>query len=316
MNIKKEPASNRTIISGVKPFNLQYTLECGQAFRWRPYEDTDPDWNGIGRHSYVGVAGGRILRLWQEAGDVDNLVVEDVDGDMVDFVIRYFGLEKDHQRIESELKQMDPVLSKAVEFASGLRLASQDPWECLISFIISARNSIPLIQRAVENLCKTFGHEIQDGFFAFPEPRALASAPVDEIEKCGTGFRAPYVKLAAETVSSGALNFEALRELSSDEIRKALLSLKGVGPKIADCVLLFGLGRYEAFPVDIWIARIMSFFYFGGKQVPLEQIRGFAVRQFGRLAGYAQEYLYYYARTCLARDLRSFARDTSRRNSY
>ncbi|HHY47114.1 MAG TPA: 8-oxoguanine DNA glycosylase [Firmicutes bacterium] len=282
---------NMAIITEIAPFHLERTLECGQAFRW--YR------TGTG---YAGVVGGVALRVRQE--DADSLTILDCDKDTIDLVIRYFRLREDHAGIEASLSSMDPALAEAVSFASGLRLLDQDPWECLISFIVSARNRIPLIKRAIEALSREFGRPLAGGFFAFPEAPSLASAAVESIERCGTGFRAPYIKMAAERIMGSHFDFDQLRTLPIDEARARLLEFKGVGPKVADCVLLFGCGRYEAFPVDTWIARVMSYLYFGGREVPLRRIREFASRRFGPLAGYAQEYLYYYAREHISRALR------------
>lgn len=318
------------IIGGIDPFSLFHTLECGQAFRWERCGD-----------GYMGVVRGRVLVLRQTPEGLG--ILGDATQEVIDLVVDYFDLERDYASIEAVLRDTDAFLAQAVEFGSGLRILRQEPWECLISFIISAHNRIPFIKRAVEALSFRFGERIGSatdvgacryadfppslwavrangrgrvgeavdadsaehcsrgpGFFSFPGPLLLASASLEDLAGCYVGFRAPYIREAAMKVASGELDLESLRKLDTPSARSRLMQLRGVGDKVADCVLLFSLGKTDVFPMDIWIARVMHDVYLKGEAISksrfLQAVREFAAGKFGPLQGYAQEYLYHYAR--------------------
>ncbi|MEW6228803.1 MAG: DNA glycosylase [Bacillota bacterium] len=294
-----ESRDEEVVISGIAPFNLKETLESGQAFRW------------AGEDVFTGVVRGRVLRVRQDGDEL--VLMTPVDDEAVHMVIRYFALDMDHASIERRLVEKDAALEWAVGFSPGLRLLRQDPWECLISFILSARNAIPLIRRTVEQIARTYGDPIvaEEGsegpgttcFFSFPTPGRLASASVLDLVNCGAGFRSQYVKVTAERIASGDFSLAGLKDLGYDKAKAKLMELRGVGEKVADCVLLFSLGFYEAFPIDVWMTRVMRYIYFGGRKVPTSVIAEFARRRFGDLAGYAQQYLFHYARKKLAAQL-------------
>lgn len=322
-----EEAGDGWLVRGLSAFNLKHTLECGQAFRWERAEDG----------TYVGVVSGHAVRL-REAGGKDSLWIgypcaspaSDAPGPLrtsassapgspaqpegaperafLEMVVDYLRLRDDHAALEGDLSRMDPILAEAVRAVGGIRILKQDPWECLISYIISARNSIPAISRTVERISARWGELVWDGptgrRYSFPKPEALARAGVEEIETCGASFRSGYIAAAARLVASGDLDLESLRSFGYLEAREALMGLRGVGPKIADCVCLFSLGHFESFPVDVWIYRAMKHLYFGGEDVGMPAMWEFARDRFGPLAGCAQEYIFYYARGRLARALR------------
>lgn len=286
------------IISGISPFDLEETLTSGQAFRW----------TGCG--TFTGVVRGRVIKVRQKGA---SLVLEaPVDDEGVQMVTEYFALDTDHAEIERLLCEKDDALKCAVGFAPGLRLLRQEPWECLVTFILSAHNAIPLIQRTVERIAGAYGDPIPssdpecagDAHFGFPTPDQLARPGVAGIAGCGAGFRAPYVREAAERIASGSFDLPGLGKLAYADAKERLMELRGVGKKIADCVLLFSLGFYQAFPIDIWMTRVMRYFYFDGKKVPISTIAEFAGQRFGDLAGYAQQYLFHYARKKLASEIR------------
>lgn len=295
-----ESRGEEVVISGIAPFNLKQILESGQAFRW------------AGEDVFTGVVRARVLRVRQDGDEL--VLMSPVDDEAVHMVIRYFALDTDHASVERRLVERDAALERAVGFSPGLRLLRQDPWECLISFILSARNAIPLIRRTVEQIAATFGDPIaaEEGsedpgaasFFSFPTPGRLSSASVLDLVECGAGFRSQYVKTAAERIASGDFSLAGLKDLGYERAKAKLTELRGVGEKIADCVLLFSLGFYEAFPIDVWMTRVMRYVYFGGRKVPIGVIAEFAHRRFGDLAGYAQQYLFHYARKKLADQLR------------
>ncbi len=285
-----------TIIKGVDAFNLENTLLCGQAFRWEKV-----------RECFKGVIYGKHFSLRQ----AEDCIVADApleDGD-IDLLVRYLCLDTDHREIEERLKRIDSVLSCAIERYPGIRILRQDPWETLISFIISARNSIPSIRRCINLLSERFGRlicEDADGrrYYSFPSPEELAKAEVDDIVGCGASFRGKYIYETTRMILDGKVDLDAVKGLPSDEGRTVLQTLPGVGPKIADCVLLFAMEKYDVFPIDVWMNRVMRFIYMDGAEVKLAEMQRFARERFGELAGFAQEYLYYYARSVIADELR------------
>lgn len=289
------------LITGFDSFDLHATCQCGQAFRWRR--------TGGNGEIEEGVVEGRLIRLEQCN---DGLIVHrPACRETVDIVVRYFRLEHAHSLIEDTLEALDPVMARAVSTSRGLRLAAQDPWECLISYILSANNSVQQISRVVESLADTWGsptlgegpsHSLRR---AFPGPEALGNATECDVRACKAGFRAIAVCQAAEKVSSGKLDLDKLSRMSYSSARAHLIELRGVGEKIADCVLLFSMGKFEAFPVDVWIERAVRHFYFSGEPASHREIRQFAAEHFGSLAGYAQEYLFNFARTRVPDALRA-----------
>lgn len=288
--------------SKIAPFSLKDTLMCGQAFRWQS--------TGNDVCAYTGVVRGKVLRVRQEG---ECLILEGpTDEDSVAMTRDYFALDVDLGEIERRLREIDPALGTAIDFAPGIRLLRQDPWEAMVTFIISARNSIPLIRRSVELLAEKYGDPIPEGrngdaceaYFAFPSPEMLAGADIEGLLQCRTGFKAPYISEAAERIASGEFDLAGVGDLEYAEAKSRLMEFRGIGNKVADCILLFAFGFYGAFPIDVWVTRIMRYFFFDSKKVPLRVISEFAHEKFGDLAGYAQQYLFYYARNKLGAEIR------------
>ena len=198
----------------------------------------------------------------------------------------YFDLETDYSCYISSVDQGDSYLKKAAEYGKGIRILKQDPWEMIITFIISQRKNIPAIKACVEKLCLRWGKEIKEGFHAFPTPEELSEASLADLSDCSLGYRAEYVYLAAKAVREGNLDIYRLESLSDEDLYSELLKLKGVGAKVANCVSLFGFHRIAAFPIDVWIDRVQRQFYNG--KFPVERYEGFA--------GIMQQYIFYYAR--------------------
>ena len=212
----------------------------------------------------------------------------------------YFDLERDYGEIKRRLSR-DPVLEKAVEFGSGIRILKQDTWEVLVSFIISANNRIPRIKATIERLCRSFGSRREEGgvtFFNFPASHRLAVLRQEDLLACGCGFRAKYVLHAARMVEEGRVDLSCLSGMTTGEARSALMCFPGVGPKVADCIMLFSMAKFDAFPVDVWVRRVMEHYYVK-RDTPLADIRRYAAERFGPLAGVAQQYLFYYARNTM-----------------
>ena len=282
------------------PFNLGHTLSCGQTFRW---EKRDNWW--------IGVVGQTALKI----SHVDDTLEFEASSDCVNtaFIRRYFSLDDDLPLIYSEIAK-DNHMRNAIKQFHGLRLVRQDPWECLISYICATYKNIPAIKQMIRNLSTRFGRPISfDGqeFHAFPEARVLAAVNMHDLKACKLGYRAVNIRETANLVSSGKFDLESLRTKSYQEAKKALLSLPGVGSKVADCVLLFSLDKLEAFPIDVWMKRVILEYYsqFFESGFP-ERIRyrrslsrrdyqilyDFGRHYFGEYLGYAQEYLYHYKR--------------------
>lgn len=279
---------NKIILEGIsEDFNPQHVFDCGQCFRWLKEED----------NSYTGVVQGKVVNVKKENDLIifDNTNKEDFDNIWFD----YFDLGRDYSEIKNELKVMDEYLEKATEFGKGIRILQQDGWEMLISFIISANNRIPMIQRAINNLSQKYGKFIGEyrgkKYYAFPTHEELSQASVEDIRACQTGFRDKYIKSVVDYVKENNENVLFYRRLNTDECIKELMKFNGVGPKVADCIALFGMQKYDTFPVDVWVKRVMEEFYVEDN-LSLPKIRQFALEKFGDSAGFAQQYLFYYAR--------------------
>jgi len=281
------------------PFNLERTLCCGQVFRW---EKIDGWW--------CGVISGKVVKVRQTNRGLAFQGFPEVDAD---FIERYFRLDDDLPRIFSQINR-DKHIEEAIRAFRGLRLIRQEPWECLISYMCATYKNIPAIRKMILNLSTRFGESItadRHDFYMFPRPDALAEASLKEIKRCGLGFRAKRVLDVSRRIAQEKFDLEALRKTDYEEAKRELLALPGVGPKVADCVLLFSLDQLEAFPVDVWMKHIILEFYHDhfesgfvrkvlGKTSltprEYEKINSFGRRHFGKYAGYAQEYLFHFGR--------------------
>ncbi|MFQ6074785.1 MAG: DNA-3-methyladenine glycosylase family protein [Candidatus Bathyarchaeia archaeon] len=270
------------------PFGLGFTLDCGQVFRWKR----------VGGWWY-GAVGGSAIKIRQDA---DVLIFHTGPEELgVEFVRNYFRLDDDLPRIYAEIRK-DAYVDRAIQEFYGMRIARQDPWECLISYMCATFKNIPAIRTMILRLSERFGRRLTlDGheFYTFPTADVLADADLDDLKACGLGFRARYVLEVAKKVDGGDLDLGELGGMGYSGAKDRLLRLCGVGPKVADCVLLYSLGFLNAFPVDLWVERAAQRLYFGGAGVSPAEIRGFAEEYFGGYAGYAQLYLYYGVRKSL-----------------
>ena len=280
--LRISPSGPDLIIDGVDCLDLTQTLDCGQAFRWSALPD--------GR--WQGVAGGRLLTVGREAapdGSVRLILCNTSPTDYEAFWRSYFDLDRSYAAILDAISG-DPVLCRAAEAAGGIRILRQEPWEALCSFIISQNNNIPRIKGIIDRLCRAFGDPIESGgqepFYTFPGPERLAGLGADDLACLRAGFRAKYILDAAARVARGEIDLLELAYLPMEEARASLMRIKGVGPKVADCALLFGSGRIEAFPADVWIKRAMKQL-FGGSLPACA----------APYAGIVQQYIFHYART-------------------
>ncbi|MCL2018119.1 MAG: DNA-3-methyladenine glycosylase 2 [Oscillospiraceae bacterium] len=231
-------------------FNPELTLIGGQAFRWKRIED----------NRYFGIAGNRMLEINCRADGFWLINITDKD---LPFWLEYFNTATDYRQM-IECFSSEPVLNKACEYAYGLRQLKQEPFETLISFICSQRNSIPNIKGMIERLCTSFGEILDKNCFAFPTAYRLSGLSEDDLASVRVGYRAKYIIDAARKVKSGEIDLNALYETPIDEARNELMKIKGVGEKVADCVLLCAYGKVSAFPKDVWIKRAMERFYPNG----------------------------------------------------
>lgn len=283
--------NNIVTVDGVNDFTLSQILECGQCFHFDKLDE----------EVYEVVAFGRAVKMEQtdKVLRIYGSSMEDYEG----IWKLYLDMDNDYGLIKHSVIKADGALKTAVDEKSGIHILNQDFFETLISFIVSQNKSIPQIKQCVKNISHRFGDEVigynGEAFYVFPDVQRLHDATEEELRECKVGFRAPYIKNATEAVYSGAVTKEKLDELDIAQARELLMTIKGVGEKVANCVLLFGLGRREAFPVDVWMKRIMEQMYFDGKDTKKQDIEAFAVNKFGDLGGYAQQYLFDYARTTL-----------------
>jgi len=284
----------------VVPFNLEHTLQCGQLFRWKK----------IGNIWY-GVAQEKVVKT-RQSDDILQFQIFPKEAD-TEFLWHYFRLDDNLPHILSQIKK-DETIKKAIHSLYGLRITRQEPWECLISYICATYKNISAIKKMIENLSKTFGRKIKiesRSFYTFPKSIDLAKASLKEIRNCGLGFRAKSVSETSKIVENGDFDLEALRRMDYEKARHELLSLPGVGNKVADCLLLFSLDKLEAFPVDVWIKRIILEFYSQSLSPELVEkvsernslttneylkLSEFGRKYFGAYAGYAQEYLFHWKR--------------------
>ncbi|HHW27164.1 MAG TPA: DNA glycosylase [Firmicutes bacterium] len=281
------------------PVSLQVSLECGQVFRWKRCDFQGCPDIGI---AYKGVTGGTGLIMGQSQPLSDLVWVRYDPGavspqDVRDTVLRYLSAEDDIPSIESRLAASGEVMREAVTFGRGLRIIKQDPWEALASYVLSINNSITNISRIIGYLSERLGEPCGLGEKSFPGPERIAGADLTCLRECKCGFRAQNLLDAARKVSGGEIDLDAIPTMTVDEARRELMRIRGVGPKVADCVLLFGYHKLEVFPVDVWVARAVSRYFMGGRPVSPEEARAEGLKRFGQLAGYAQEYLFYYLRS-------------------
>ena len=285
MRIREEKGN--TIIEDVKDFDLSQTLECGQCFRFYKQDEND----------YVVVAYNKLLRIKQ---DGSNLIFFDCSENDMESWINYFDLNRDYSQIKKFLLRKDKVLKPAIEEKWGVRILNQEFHETLISFIISQNKQIPHIKQLVRRISENYGSYLGsvngEDYYSFPDCSVLGTITEEDFREMKTGFRAPYLADAVLKLSLGELKAADFKGVGEEEARKKLMTVKGVGEKVANCVMLFSLGYRAAFPIDVWIKRIMEELYFNGEDTSKDVIAKFAKENYGKYGGYAQQYLFCYGR--------------------
>lgn len=311
----------KLVLNNVDSFELPHIFDCGQCFRW----DIQPD------GSYIGVIKSGVMRVSKHGKSITFEGI--LDGDINSIVYDYFDLGTDYNVFKERLAVIDSNMKKSVEFGSGIRILKQDLWEMIISYIISANNNIPRIKGIINRISKRVGKKVSwNGvdYYLFPTVEELAKLSVSDLRELGTGFRDKRIYKTTQMILNKDIDLESLRSAalrnesdldclksvalknecyierlkdkcakSTDEIREILLSLEGVGEKVADCILLFGLHRFDTFPVDVWVRRVMNTLYIHNEdetKVNKKQIRDTAYELFGDIEGIAQQYLFYWAR--------------------
>ncbi len=280
----------------IDSFELKDIFECGQCFRWNKEE------NG----SYTGITSKCVINVEKKNSKV---IIEAKpfskmsDSDIKNYINDYFDLNRDYTKLRKQIARVDNNLKVATQYGKGIRILNQDLWETIISFIISANNNIPRIKGIIEKMSEKYGKAISFNgrtYYSFPNPEELAKASVEDLRKLGLGFRDKRIFETTKLISSGEVKLRDLYEMDTAKAKDKLLELQGVGPKVADCILLFSdLKRFDVFPIDVWVRRVMNELYIHNKdenKVNKKEIMKIANEKFGEYKGLAQQYLFYWKR--------------------
>ena len=279
-------------IENIKSFELADIFDCGQCFRWNKQEDG----------SYTGIFRKNVMNVQKQGNIVTFKGI--CDGDIKEIVEDYFDLKRNYEEIKNKLSQIDENVKTSIEYGQGIRILNQDLWEMIISYIISANNNIPRIKGIIERLSKTYGQEIEwngEKYYTFPTAEELKDVSVEDYRKLGAGFRDIRLYETVHMILDKKVDIEQMQNNPNTlEVREQLLTLSGVGPKVADCILLFStLKRFEVFPIDVWVRRVMNELYIKNEdetKVNKKALEKLAQEKFGNLAGIAQQYLFYWKR--------------------
>ena len=273
-------------------FELEDIFECGQCFRWNKEE------NG----SYTGVIKDAVINVQK----TDNTITftGNSNGDFEEIIKDYFDLETNYTELKEKLSSIDDNLKVSTEFGKGIRILNQDLWECIISFIISANNNIPRIKKIIEKLSLNYGDKIEwngKDYYTFPTAEQLSKATVQDLREMGLGFRDVRVYNTTRMILEKEVDVQKIEKMNdSNLMREELLKLDGVGPKVADCILLFALKRFDVFPIDVWVRRVMNELYIHNEdetKVNKKELAKLAEEKFLGMSGIAQQYLFYYRRS-------------------
>lgn len=285
--------NQKYILENQNSFELKDIFDCGQCFRWNIQEDG----------SYTGVIKAGVVNVKKEKNVI--IFTGNCNGNIKEIVEKYFDLDRNYEIIKEKLSNIDKYMKESIEYGTGIRILNQDLWEMIISFIISANNNIPRIKGIIERLSTSYGDKIEwngKKYYTFPTPEQLKNITVEEYRKLGLGFRDIRLYQTTQMILEKKVNLDEMKtNMDTQEIRNKLLTLSGVGPKVADCILLFSdLKRFEVFPIDVWVRRVMNDLYIKEKdetKINKTKIEKIASEKFGNLAGLAQQYLFYWRRT-------------------
>ena len=280
------------VLENVTSFEPKHIFECGQCFRWNEND------NG----SYTGIVGNNVINV--EKVD-NNIIFKSFGADNLEkLVINYFDLNRNYEEIKRKLSLVDEYLANSIKYGSGIRILNQDLWETIISFIISANNNIPRIKTIINRMSKKYGNKIEWNdreYYTFPSIESLSRASVDDLRGLGLGFRDVRIYETTKKILNKEVDLSKLHEeKDTKKVRDTLLTLSGVGPKVADCILLFSaLKRFDVFPIDVWVRRVMNDLYIKNAdetKVNKKEIEKLAKEKYGNLEGIAQQYLFYWKR--------------------
>ena len=279
------------VLKNQEQFKLKDIFECGQCFRWNEQEDK----------SYIGVFGKNVIHVKQNGTTIEFKGI--CEGDIQQTVENYFDLNRDYKKIQKQLAKVDQHLKTSIEYGKGIRILNQDLWETIISFIISANNNIPRIKGIIERLSKNYGNKITfegNDYYTFPTAEQLKDVTIEEYRNLGLGFRDKRLYQTTKMILEKEVDIEKLKGYPTYKARNELIKLAGIGPKVADCILLFStLKRFDVFPIDVWVRRVMNDLYIHNEdetKVSKKQIENLAKEKFGSLEGMAQQYLFYWRR--------------------
>lgn len=279
------------ILKDAKSFEPNHVFDCGQCFRWEKQRDG----------SYTGIFNNNVLNV----NKIDNDIIFKgiCENNIKEVCTKYFDLARNYEDIKLELSKVDDNLKKSIDYGEGIRILNQDLWETIISFIISANNNIPRIKGIINRLSEKFGSKIEwdgDTYYTFPTVQQLARASVQDLRSLGLGFRDARVYETTKMILNKEVDLDKMYEEDTSKARESLLTLSGVGPKVADCILLFSkLKRFDVFPIDVWVRRVMNELYIKNEdetKVSKKEIENLAKEKYGNLEGIAQQYLFYWKR--------------------
>ena len=283
--------NQKYILKNQTEFNLKDIFECGQCFRWNEQKD----------ESYIGVFGNNVIEVKQKGQTI--CFNGNCDGDIKEIVTNYFDLKTDYGKIQKQLANVDKYMKNSIEYGKGIRILNQDLWETIISFIISANNNIPRIKGIIERLATNYGNEIEYGgkqYYTFPTAEQLKDVTVKQYRNLGLGFRDKRLHETVKMVLNKEVDLAKIDKMPTSQAREELLKLAGIGPKVADCILLFStLKRFDVFPIDVWVRRVMNDLYIHNEdetKVSKKEIAKLAQEKYGDLQGLAQQYLFYWRR--------------------
>lgn len=283
---------NKVVAEDVRDFDLDHIFDCGQCFRWER----------LRQDAYEGTAFGRHVVMEYDSNE-KILTVHGADLEDFQSIWRhYLDLDRDYSLIKAKLSEKDEIMAKAIEHGYGIRILNQEKWETLLSFIISQNNNIPRIKKCIASLAETLGEKVGQyegkDFYSLPSPEVLARAGIEELAPCRLGYRAKYlIETAGQVAEQGIESLERLGndEVTSEEAFEALKGYCGVGPKVANCIALFSMGKLDRFPIDVWVKKVMNRLY-GIDENNMKAMTDFAAENFGKYGGIAQQYLFYYIR--------------------
>ena len=280
------------ILKNISSFEPKHIFECGQCFRWEKEDDG----------SYTGIVKNNVINVKKVNNEI---IFNSIGADNLEELVKeYFDLERNYEDIKNTLSKVDSYLENSINYGNGIRILNQDLWETIISFIISANNNIPRIKGIINRLSYKYGNKIiwnNKEYYTFPTVESLSKATVEELRKTGLGFRDIRVYETTQKILNNQVDLEELhKEKDTKKIREILLTLSGVGPKVADCILLFStLKRFDVFPIDVWVRRVMNDLYIKNEdetKVDKREIEKLAKEKYGNLEGIAQQYLFYWKR--------------------